>query len=158
MLKIRNPKKFDWKNMDLADCLTGNVLDTYFTLKLYYHFQETLSGDLRCKVNKHIIEPCLPIFTEMEYNGLLVSEENLDGVDKGLTSKLDGLKVKVQDHNKVPEECNLGSGDQLAEVLYTNEGGFELYPPDETKGGKPSTSAPTLKLLIRQITEEIEKR
>ena len=35
MLTIDNPSKFDWANMDLGECMEGNAMDTYFTLKLF---------------------------------------------------------------------------------------------------------------------------
>ena len=43
-------------------------------------------------------------------------------------------------------------------ILYTREGGMELYPPDRTPKGAPSVSAPTLKLLLEHIDEELERR
>jgi len=35
---------------------------------------------------------------------------------------------------------------------------MELYPPDRTPKGAPSVSAPTLKLLLEHIDEELERR
>ena len=58
----------------------------------------------------------------------------------------------------ITKEDNLSSNVTLIEILYTREGGMELYPPDKTGKGKPSVSAPTLKLLLEHIEEELESR
>jgi hypothetical protein len=60
--------------------------------------------------------------------------------------------------DEVKTSDNLSSNNDLIEILYTREGAFEMYPPDRTGKGAPSVSAPTLKLLLAQIEEELEKR
>ena len=53
---------------------------------------------------------------------------------------------------------NLASNKDLIDILYTRETGMGLYPPDKTAKGNPSVSAPTLKLLLEQIEEELQSR
>ena len=58
----------------------------------------------------------------------------------------------------VTTKDNLSSNNDLIEILYTREDGMGLYPPDKTAKGKPSVSAPTLKLLLEHIEEELATR
>jgi hypothetical protein len=53
---------------------------------------------------------------------------------------------------------NLSSNGDLIEILYTREEGMGLYPPDKTPKGSPSVAAPTLKLLLEHIEDELENR
>jgi hypothetical protein len=64
----------------------------------------------------------------------------------------------LYEFDEIQTEDNLSSNNDLIEVLYTRDGGFGMYPPDRTMKGSPSVSAPTLKLLLSQIEEELEKR
>ena len=61
-------------------------------------------------------------------------------------------------YSQVITDDNLSSNNDLIEILYTREGAFEMYPPDRTAKGTPSVSAPTLKLLLDHIEEELKKR
>ena len=58
----------------------------------------------------------------------------------------------------VTKTDNLSSNNDLIDILYTREEGMGLYPPDKTAKGKPSVSAPTLKLLLDHIEEELKTR
>ena len=60
--------------------------------------------------------------------------------------------------DQVNKTDNLGSNNDLIDIFYLREGGFEFYPPDKTAKGSPSVSAPTLKILLEQINEELIKR
>ena len=158
MLTIKNPKTFDWANMDLSDCCEGNAADSYFTLKLYHLIQERLE-DLRMNnIINSLIMPSLETFSEMEYVGMQVSEEKLESVGRQLRSSNIDEEDWLYEHEEVQMSDNLSSNNDLIEILYTREGGFELYPPDRTPKGTPSVSAPTLKLLLEQIEEELTKR
>ncbi len=60
--------------------------------------------------------------------------------------------------DQVGKKDNLSSNNDLIDIFYLREGGFEFYPPDKTAKGSPSVSAPTLKILLEQINEELVKR
>ena len=158
MLTIKNPKTFDWANMALSDCCEGNAADSYFTLKLFNLIEEKLIELGREKLLSQLIMPSLSTFSEMEYEGMQVSEKKLKVVARQLTQANIEEEDKLYEFDKVQTTDNLSSNNDLIEILYTREGAFELYPPDRTAMGHPSVSAPTLKLLLEHIEEELKKR
>ena len=158
MLTVKNPRTFDWANMNLSDCCEGNAADTYFTLKLFGVIEEKIKELGMEKIISQLIMPSLTTFTEMEYRGLDVSEEQLDVVGRQLRIANIDTEDSLYCFKEVKNSDNLSSNNDLIEVLYTREGAFELYPPDRTGKGSPSVSAPTLKLLLSQIEEELKKR
>tara|TARA_R110002020_G_scaffold379488_3_gene590730 strand:- start:5696 stop:6175 length:480 start_codon:yes stop_codon:yes gene_type:complete len=158
MLTIHNPKTFDWANMSLSDCCEGNAMDVYFTLKLYNKLVGMIS-DLGMKdVSEKVLMPSLEVFSRMERDGLLVSENVLKLVGKSLSDKKLDNEDSLYVYDAIKKTDNLSSNNDLIEILYTREGGMELYPPDKTAKGKPSVSAPTLKLLLDIIEKELVKR
>jgi len=160
MLTIKNPKTYDWANMPLSDCCEGNAMDSHFTLRLFDLLMEKIEEDMPSVIPllENVLSPANEIFSVMEYNGLDVSPERLKTV---------GHKLRLQnaDHmdnlyffDEVVNADNLASTNDLREILYTREGGFEFYPPDRTATGTPSVSAPTLKLILEDVSEELAKR
>jgi DNA polymerase I-like protein with 3'-5' exonuclease and polymerase domains len=158
MLTIDNPSKFDWANMDLSDCCEGNAMDTYFTLKLFDLIMDKLDGQPVMKLIENVVMPSLETFAEMEYNGLDVDLTTLEAVGKQLRSTNMDEEDFLYTCKSVTKSDNLSSNNDLIEILYTREDGMELYPPDKTAKGKPSVSAPTLKLLLEHIDKELESR
>jgi len=158
MLTVDNPSRFDWANMDLSDCCEGNAMDTYFTLKLFDLIMEKLEGQPVMNLIEKVVMPSLETFAEMEYNGLDVDTATLDSVGKQLRSTNIDEEDFLYTCKSVTKTDNLSSNNDLIEILYTRENGMELYPPDKTTKGKPSVSAPTLKLLLEHIDAELESR
>lgn len=158
MLTIKNPKTFDWANMDLSDCCEGNAMDTYFTLKLFDLIMERLEDQPVMKLIENVVMPSLETFAEMEYTGLDVDPDTLESVGKQLRSTNMDEEDFLYTCKSVTKLDNLSSNNDLIEILYTREDGMELYPPDKTAKGKPSVSAPTLKLLLEHIDMELESR
>ena len=158
MLTISNPKNFDWAGMSLSDCCEGNARDTYFTLKLFDLIYEKLESLNALEVLDKVLMPALPVFAEMEYNGLDVDPSQLSVVGKTLLDKNVDSEDSLYICDGVKKTDNLASSNDLIEIMYTREDGFCLYPPDKTPKGKPSVSAPTLKILLAQIDEELQKR
>ena len=158
MLTIDNPNKFDWANIPLSDCCEGNAMDAHFTLKLFDLICEKLEGEAMFKLIEDVVMPSLETFAEMEYEGLTVDETVLDAVGRELSTKNMDREDFLYGCEGVVKTDNLSSNNDLIEVLYTREGGMELYPPDKTSKGKPSVSAPTLKLLLEHIDEELANR
>jgi DNA polymerase I-like protein with 3'-5' exonuclease and polymerase domains len=157
MLTISNPKTFKWDEMSLSDCCEGNAADSYFTLKLFDLVMEKLEGKPVMKLIEHVLMPSLNTFAQKEFVGLDVATENLDSVGRHLKTKNIEDEDLLYECDGVLKTDNLSGGD-LMDILYTREGGLELYPPDRTTKGKPSVSAPTLKILLEQTNEELEKR
>lgn len=159
MLTIKNPKTFDWANIGLLDCLEGNALDTYFTYKLYKVLIKILEDQDITPLLENLITPLLSIFSDMELEGLDISENNLNALDKELKDKNINLEDKLYLWKQVHKTDNLASDIDMREILYTREGGFELYPPDRTKKKEePSTSAPTIETILLQIDDELKRR
>lgn len=158
MLTIDNPKNFDWENMPLHDCCEGNAMDAYFTLKLYDLMCEKTEGKPMHNLMEKLIMPSLEEFAVIEYNGLDVDPTVLGSVGRSLNSKNMDEEDLLYSCKGITKEDNLSSNNTLIEILYTREGAMELYPPDKTSSGKPSVSAPTLKLLLEHIEEELETR
>ena len=158
MLTVKNPRTFDWANMPLSDCCEGNAADSYFTLKLFNVIEEKIKELGMEKIISKLIMPSLSPFSQMEYEGMQVSEKKLKVVARQLTQANIEEEDKLYEFDKVQTTDNLSSNNDLIEILYTREGAFELYPPDRTNKGSPSVSAPTLKLLLDHIETELKKR
>ncbi len=158
MLTVTNPKTFDWSSMSLADCCEGNAADAYFTLKLFDIVSNKLEENGCLTFVEQILPEALDVFSDMEYEGLQVSEAKLKELDRELSNLIVNQEDDLYSYSQVVNTDNLASNNDLTEIFYTREGGFELYPPDKTGSGKPSVSAPTLKLLLEQINSELSRR
>ena len=133
-------------------------MDSYFTLKLFNLICEKMEGGSMFKLIEEIMMPSLEIFSEMEYNGMDIDTDVLDSVGKQLRSKNMDEEDDLYTCKGVVKTDNLSSNNDLIEILYTREEGMGLYPPDKTEKGSPSVSAPTLKLLLEHIEEELQAR
>lgn len=158
MLTVKNPRTFDWANMALSDCCEGNAADTYFTLKLYNLLFNKLEELNLTKFFEELIVPATNVFSKMEYAGLHVSNSKLNVVGKSLKDFNIDVEDSLYAYKQVGSKDNLSSTSTLCDILYTRDGGFELYPPDKTAKGSPSVSAPTLKILLEQIEKELSTR
>ena len=158
MLTVQNTNKFDWASIPLSDCCEGNAADAYFTLKLFDLVSEKLEELKVMHFVEQVITPSLSTFAEMEFEGMLVSKERLQRLGKDLSDLTLDQEDALYRFGEVSKTDNLSSNNDLIDLLYTRVGGFELYPPDKTATGKPSVSAPTLKLLLEQINKELTKR
>ena len=158
MLTVENPNKFDWANMPLVDCCEGNAYDSYFTLKLFYLIEEKLTELGVMDFVEKTLMPALEPFADIEYNGLSVSEGKLKQLGKILSEKNMNQEDDLYSFPGVTNTDNLSSNNDLIDIFYLREGSFEFYPPDKTAKGSPSVSAPTLKVLLEQINEELTKR
>ena len=132
-------------------------MDSYFTLKLFDLICDKLDPNTFALVEKVLAE-ANPIFAEIEYQGMAIDSVALKSVGKQLRDKNIDDTDNLYAYKQVLKTDNISSTKDLIEILYTREGGFELYPPDKTNKGKPSVSAPTLKLLLEFVNEELAKK
>jgi len=132
-------------------------MDAYFTLKLFHLIESKLEKPTLLLLEESL-SPANPIFAEMEYEGMLVDKDKLGEVGKALKDKNIEDNDQLYEYSQVKKADNLASNKDLIEILYTREGSFEVYPPDRTAKGAPSVSAPTLKLLLEYVNEELSKR
>jgi DNA polymerase I-like protein with 3'-5' exonuclease and polymerase domains len=153
-----NDKNFDWANIPLGDCLHGNAMDTHFTLRLFHALEELLQEEGCWHVMEKLLSPVLPVFSDMEYEGLHVAPEELGSVGKSLDKQAMSKEDELLMYKQVKRGANLASTVDLREILYTDEGGFLLYPPKRTGKGEPSTDKATLDELLDFITDELNDR
>jgi len=158
MLTVVNPNRFDWKNIPFSDCCEGNAADAYFTLKLFDLILDKFSELGLVPFFEKVLAPANTIFSEMEFAGLEVCPNALESVGQTLKTENIETEDSLYAYKEVMPKDNLSSTVNLSEILYTNESGFGFYPPDRTAKGAPSVSAPTLKLLLQHIEEELQKR
>lgn len=158
MLTVANPNKFDWKNIALSDCCEGNAADAYFTLKLFNLIFDKFSELGLVPFFDKVLAPANTIFSEIEFAGLEVCPKTLESVGKVLKTANIETEDTLYAYKEVMPKDNLSSTVNLSEILYTNEQGFGLYPPDRTAKGAPSVSAPTLKILLEHIEQELRSR
>ena len=133
-------------------------MDSYFTLKLFDLVEQKLEELEVLPFVEKVLSKSLETFAEMEYEGLLVSKERLSVLEKQLKELTLNQEDSLYIFDQVNKTDNLGSNNDLIYIFYLREGGVEFYPPDKTAKGSPSVSAPTLKILLEQINEELIKR
>lgn len=144
--------------MSLVDCLDGNAKDAHFTLRIFDLIEEQLKELGMFELLDRLIMPSLTMFAEMENEGMDVDVERLEQVGHELNGRNIQEEDSLYEIPRVQKTDNFSSTNDLIELLYTREGGFELYPPDRTPKDAPKVDAPTLKLLLEHIEEELEAR
>lgn len=158
MLTVEDNKKFDWKNINLYDCLLGNVMDAIYTERIYEVLLKQIKGTPLEKLYDNVLEPAFNIFTDIELDGMLIDQEKLGVLEKQIQENIDVVKTKILSDPKIIGDINLNSTKQLGSLLYYGEGGYKLCPPDVTEKGEPSVSASTLQILKSIIEIELAKR
>ena len=94
----------------------------------------------------------------MEYNGLDVDVKNLRTMKVFMREKLLEKEDGLYNFPFVKPTDSLNSLKDIGEIFYTRENGLELFPPDLTNKGSPSTNKNSLRLLLTQINEELLNR
>lgn len=162
-------KNFDWKNIGLAECLRGNAIDSYFTLKIYHKLRKEIESLGLVKLYDKLIAPLTVLFRDLESDGILIDPAKLASLKKDIGSAMSRIESEVKSLDRIPPECNLASNDDLIKIFYSlrksKEGwvlddsyGYGLYPPSRTKAGQPQTDEETLKTLKDLIDEEVVRR
>tara|TARA_R110000772_G_scaffold238180_4_gene350205 strand:+ start:232 stop:771 length:540 start_codon:yes stop_codon:yes gene_type:complete len=164
--------KFDWKNINLVDCLEGNAMDTYFTLKIYSVLLKELEDRKLVKLYEHLLSPLASLFSRIECEGLLICPKELEQLDKDLTKKMESTLIKLKAYSGVEEEDNMASTADLIKILFSLqkkdkskdaefelvEQGYGMFPLKMTDKDKPSTDVESLSKLKGLLNEEISKR
>jgi DNA polymerase-1 len=88
--------------------------------------------------------PLMPVLARMEENGIMVDVPYLREMSERLGKRLKELEAEIYAFNQAP--FNIGSGDQLAQVLFTKIG-LDPSGVEKTKTGKYSLTAMTLEAL-----------
>ena len=157
MLTVVNPESFDWEKISFQECCRGNAIDAFFTLKLYYNLLSKLEGKPINKVLTKLMFPLIPILAESEYKGIDIDVDQINSVDWALQQRVMDIEDTLFSYPEVSKTSNLRSSVEVGNILY-GETGFGLHPPKKTPTGTPCTDEETLKTLLTQIEEELEKR
>jgi DNA polymerase I-like protein with 3'-5' exonuclease and polymerase domains len=171
MLTVDNAKKFDWKKIPLDDCMEGNALDAFYTIKIYKHLLEELKKKNLEGLFEKLISPSIPIFRDMEYDGLLIDTKKLAELKEKIQEKLKMFEHNLTKSEGVPSDANFGSDRDLIKILYSLDKdpetkewiisdafGFQLYPFNKTDKGQPQTNDETLVLMRDMIEKEYSRR
>ena len=104
-------------------------------------FLEELKKEDMEKLYWQIEEPLIKVLAEIEYRGVNIDKEYLDGLVKEYEKDIEGLRKEI--HNICGSEFNINSSQQLSEVLYKK---MKLPIIKKTKTGL-STDAGTLRAI-----------
>lgn len=155
---LTKSKNTDWANISLIDCVEGNAQDAYFTLKLHYLLLEKLKVRNVDTLLDNILSPAYEMFADIEFHGMDVDEKELSDLDKKLRRDIREIEDDEYMIDEVSIESNLSSNDDLIDILFTGEDGFNLYPIKKTDKGKPSVDKASLSTLKDLIDEELVRR
>jgi len=169
MLTVENSTKFDWKTIGLVDCLEGNAIDTYFTFKVFDRLKDELEKRDLILFYEKILSPVSILSDTIEFDGLIISTEELDNLDIQITEKLNSINAHL--HKIVNDDSiNFASNKDLTKVLFSLEknnetgeydiidSGLGLYSPQRTEADAPSTEAETLRIIRDHLMGEILNR
>lgn len=170
MLKVEG-KNFDWVNIPLKDCLEGNALDAYFTLKVYSHLLKEVENVGLVKLYEKLISPLSVVFSEIEYNGMSVDQDKLKELKDAISNKISDIEKELTQSPRIPENISLTSAQDICKILFSleknketkewevNESfGFGLYPIFKTKTGQPQTNEESLTKLKELVDKEYARR
>ena len=154
MLSVTNPEDIDWANMPVKELLQGNALDSFVT----YSLIDKIAVPNSAQQVSVLLSHCIPIFTDMEYNGLDVDVDLLKKTSERLTKDINDLKATfdtfsfVQDFLKNNtdeiEEFNINS----SKVLNSFFGYFKkCYALDILDASDIDKSAKTEKYSFNEV-------
>ncbi len=135
------------KQISMADLTPEEVYlyaceDADITLRLYEILSDQLTKDELEEVAQKVEFPLMEVLAEIEYQGVRLDTEMLEGFSKDLEDDLKELEQKIYD--KAGEEFNINSTQQLGEILFEKMG---LPAGKKTKTGRYSTSESVLSKL-----------
>jgi len=157
----KDGSKTDFANMPIEEVARGNALDVFYTLDLYYLLEESLS-DHFLKFHSQVIEPLNSYLALQTYNGIVIDTTKLEEMEESLVEKKKAALDSI--YTIYPEGKNINSSKDLREFLYCDEGinpvegSFNVYWPETTPKGAPSTNAESLAFLLKEVTRELGER
>ena len=158
MLTIKNPKSVVWADIPLEELARGDASDTYFTYKINEILENNYDSEDQRKLIEYVLSPLLVVVARMEFNGIDLSEEKMKELSKELDPAIMESEDMLFSMDGVEPTDNLNSAEDLGKILFSREGGMELYPPDWTAKKKPKTCKNTLAILLEQIDDELSTR
>jgi len=166
MLTVTNPKKISFKDMPLVECIEGNAMDTYFTLKLYELFNSGKMEDGH-DLYHNLVAPVAEHFVSAEHRGIDINMGELDGLGRKLRAKTLDVEDQIYESDVVLPTDNLKSNADMSRILFAKktssgfeeqEDSFNLLPTELTATEQGSVSEPSLRLLLEMINKELLNR
>lgn len=156
----KQARGFDWKKLPLSICSKGNAYDAYFTLKLFKELVKKID-EVGIKLLKDLMNPVILTSNKAELRGMDVDVEVKDQIKIELEKDIEKIKNKLLENvrvKKIKENFNLNSNDQMCELFFSSEEGFQLFPPILTSKENPSVSVDCVEILEEMIKKEIKKK
>lgn len=157
----KDGSKTDFANMPIDEVAEGNALDVFYTLDLFYLFEESLPEHF-LKFHSEVIEPLNSYLALQTYNGITIDTSKLEEMEKSLLEKKETAIDEI--YSIYPAGKNINSSKDLKEFLYCDEqinrvdGSFNVYWPETTPKGAPSTNADSLSFLLKEVKKELAER
>jgi DNA polymerase-1 len=129
-----------------ADALDYAAEDADITRRLHHLFRPRLTSESMASVYERIERPLIPIIAGMETRGIKVDRLILKEMSADFDQRLADLERDI--HELAGSEFNVGSPQQLGEVLFDNLG---LEGGKKTKTGNWSTAADILEDQLDQL-------
>ena len=158
MLTIDTPATFNWAEISLPDCIEGNCWDAYFTLKLFHKFEDLLMGDDRWKLYENLLCPVSDEFLDMEYEGNHVDPNTVSKVGRAIRNSNIRKEDEMYQLDKVDTKYSLTSNDDIGNILFLDEKGYNLFPPQFTDKESPKVAKDALEQILEQIEFELLTR
>lgn len=141
--------------LSMADLSPNDVYnyaceDADITLQLYHILNEMMAKDELVGVAETCDFPLMEVLGDIEYQGVLLDAEMLNGLSIELEKDIHGLQEQI--FEKVGEEFNINSPAQLGVILFEKLG---LPAGKKTKTGKWSTNEAELTRLA--VKHEVPK-
>ena len=138
----KNKITFDQVSLDKAKNYAAE--DSDITLRLHKHLKPRLSSERVTKVYERLERPLIPILCEMEKTGIKADAELLIELEKDFSERANIFEKEIFDI--AGREFNIGSPQQLGQVLFDKEQGMGL-DGKKTKTGAWATGANILESL-----------
>jgi DNA polymerase I-like protein with 3'-5' exonuclease and polymerase domains len=160
-------KNFDWENIPLEDCIRGNCMDTFYTLKVYELMYADIEDSPMEGYYNEVLCPLNESFSEATFLGIPVDEYELKRLEVEIDEKIQEAKRTIYGTRNIRDDDNLNSTTDLARILYfrdplgdleVQEDSFNLVPPGLTPKGGPSTDANCVDFILDNVEKELLNR
>ena len=142
-------KQTTFDTVPIADAAPYAAADADMTLRLKEQLEAEMRKEGLLELLVHHEVPVAPVLVRMQTNGIAVDTQVLSGLSDELTGHIQRLEAAV--YEDVGHRFNIGSPNQLAEVLYTE---LKLPKGRRTQTGY-STDAATLEALRKMPPEAL---
>lgn len=149
-------KDYNFAKVSMEDALDYAAADAYYCFKLFKKFKGELEKQKLWQSYEHIEGPFNRVLGDMEARGVCIDLEAVERADKRLPEIMEEVEAEI--YKEAGEVFNIGSGQQLGNILFDKLGIGKNVP--RTKTGNYSTDKKTLELYAskHKIVENILRR